>query len=182
MLSAQAAGQGAGTQPSGFGGTKYSMMAGSPFTDYTAGVVEYVLIIGFLVATLLIGGLLVVNLGLMSKREEDQIGGRTPSDVGLLKNTRFPHEEEPEAILPAEDGGQCDDSIVAQFASKQPPSHNVSTHVDLASERVKREEWRKIEADAERREDEQRDADWEEGELERRGRTERPPHEPDKAA
>lgn len=87
--------------PSPIGGN--SMMAGSPFTDYTAGVVAYVLMTGFLVATLLIGGFLILNLGLLSKRKEDRIGGRTPSDVGILKSTVWPEEPDESPTLPAEE-------------------------------------------------------------------------------
>src|SRR5687767_9120391 len=52
--------------------------AESPFNSYTAGVVGYALGAGFLVSVLLIGGFLVLNLGLLSKRTEDRVGGRTP--------------------------------------------------------------------------------------------------------
>lgn len=165
----------------GFAGSKNSMMAASPFTDYTASVTIYVIAIGVLVAFLLIGGLLVVNLGLMSKREEDRTGSRTPSDVGILKDTLWPAETEPTAILPAEDGGQCDDSIAAQFASKQPPSHNVATHINIAAERKKREDWQQVENQAERQESRD-EAQWEQDETVRRGRSERPPFEPGRAA
>ncbi len=157
----------------GFGGSKNSMMAGSPFTDYTGAVVIYVIAVGFLVAVLLIGGLLVLNLGLMSKRAEDRTGSRTPSDVGILKNTLWPEETEPPAVLPAEDDGQGGEGIAAHFESQQPPSHNVDTRVNIAAERRKREEWSRIEKEAERREDR-----WEHDEMERRGRSERPPYEP----
>src|SRR3954468_22836813 len=67
-----------------------SMAAESPMSTYTVGVVVQVLLIGVVVAVLLIGGILAVNLGLMSKRPEDRIGGRTPSDVGILKETNWP--------------------------------------------------------------------------------------------
>jgi hypothetical protein len=72
--------------------SKNSMQAASPLTTYTAGVALYVLLVGFLVAILLIGGILVVNIGLMSKRDEDRIGGRTPSDVGILQHNVWPEE------------------------------------------------------------------------------------------
>jgi hypothetical protein len=78
-----------------------SMMAASPMTDYTVSVVIYVLMIGVLVAGLLIGGLLILNLGLMSKRESDHTGGRTPSDVGILKSSNWPQEVEEASVLPA---------------------------------------------------------------------------------
>jgi uncharacterized membrane protein YciS (DUF1049 family) len=80
-----------------------SMMAESPFSNYTAAVVAYVLLVGFLVSVLLIGGFLVLNLGLMSKRAEDRVGGRTPSDVGILKHTIWPQEEDDTPTLPAEE-------------------------------------------------------------------------------
>lgn len=77
-------------------------MADSPFTDFTAAAVGYVLLIGFLVSILLIGGILVLNLGLLSKRAEDHTGRRTPSDVGILKGTLWP-EQYKQTILPAEE-------------------------------------------------------------------------------
>jgi hypothetical protein len=152
-------------------------------------VVLYVIAVGFLVAVLLIGGILVVNLGLMSKRAEDRTGTRTPSDVGILKDTLWPHETEPTAILPAEDGGQCDDSISAQFASKQPPHHNVDTRVDVSEERLKRAEWLRAEVAGAAFEDrpegiqeDRREERWEHEEMERRGRSERPPFDSGKRA
>ncbi len=69
-------------------------MAGSPLDDYSVGVALYVLLIGFLVSVLLIGGILVVNIGLMSKSEEDKIGARTPSDVGILKQVVWPEQRD----------------------------------------------------------------------------------------
>jgi hypothetical protein len=80
-----------------------SMQAGSPLTDYTVGVIIQVLLIGVLIAGLLIGGILFVNLGLMSKRSKDHIGGRTPSDVGILKDSNWPIEETTQRSLPAEE-------------------------------------------------------------------------------
>lgn len=72
-------------------------------SDYTAAVVIQVLLIGALVTALLIGGILLLNLGLMSKRREDRTGGRTPSDVGFLKETNWPEEHENVPRLPAEE-------------------------------------------------------------------------------
>jgi hypothetical protein len=85
------------------GGVGQSAGAGSPFNTYMAGVAIYVLIIGFLVAIMLIGGFLIVNLGLMSKRPEDHIGKRTPSDVGILKNNLWPEVPYLKNSLPAEE-------------------------------------------------------------------------------
>jgi hypothetical protein len=76
-----------------------SMMADSPVTSYTAGVMLYMLLVGFLVTFLLGGAFAVLNLGLMSKRAEDSgLGHRDPSDVALLPEYR-PHQ-----VLPAEEG------------------------------------------------------------------------------
>ena len=75
----------------------------SPFTDYTASVLIYGLLVAFLVITLLAGGFLVLNLGLLSKRKEDRVGGRTPSDVGILKHSNWPEEPYDEVKLPAEE-------------------------------------------------------------------------------
>ncbi|MCM2277748.1 MAG: hypothetical protein NDJ89_06700 [Oligoflexia bacterium] len=80
--------------------------APAPLSDYTAAVVGYVLLIGFLVSVLLIGGLLVLNLGMMSKRREDRVGRRTPSDIGILKGNVWPEEISEERSLPAEEDEQ----------------------------------------------------------------------------
>lgn len=77
--------------------------AGSPFNDYTAGVIVYVLLTAFLVTLLVGGGILIVNLGLMSKRSRDRIGGRTPSDVAILKNNMWPEAPYEQRKFPAED-------------------------------------------------------------------------------
>lgn len=82
------------------------MAAASPFTDYTAAAIAWTLMVAFLVAVLLIGGILIVNLGLMSKRPEDHIGRRTPSDVGILKHTVWPEEASEKRLLPAEEDGE----------------------------------------------------------------------------
>jgi hypothetical protein len=81
----------------------FSMQAESPFTSYTAAVTLIVLLVGFLVSVLLIGGFLIVNLGLLSKRDEDRAGGRTPSDVGILKHEIWPDEQVDRSVLPAEE-------------------------------------------------------------------------------
>jgi hypothetical protein len=76
-----------------------SMMAESPVSSYTAGVMLYMLLVGFLVTFLLGGAFAVVNIGLMSKREEDSgLGHWDPSDVAFLR------EHSPHHILPAEEG------------------------------------------------------------------------------
>src|SRR5947209_4908615 len=80
-----------------------SMMAESPMNDYTIKVALYVLMVGFLVSFLLIGGMLILNIGLLSKRPDDQVGGRTPSDVGILKDTAWPQVVTPRTQLPAEE-------------------------------------------------------------------------------
>jgi hypothetical protein len=92
-----------------------SMMAASPFTDYTAGVVVYVLLVGLLVTVLLIGGMLVLNLGLMSKRDTDRVGTRNPSDVEILKTTLWPleHDETPHLPAEEEDEGEGGDQSAA---------------------------------------------------------------------
>jgi hypothetical protein len=75
----------------------------SPMSDYTVSVVVQVLLIGVLVSVLLIGGILALNLGMLSKRPEDRIGGRTPSDVGFLKETNWPEEPSTRSTLPAQE-------------------------------------------------------------------------------
>lgn len=88
----------------GFVDSPNSMMAGSPFTTYDASVALWVLIIGLLVGTLLVGGFLILNVGLLSKREVDRVGGRSPGDVGILKHNIWPEQQEEGPILPAEEG------------------------------------------------------------------------------
>jgi hypothetical protein len=56
-----------------------------------------------LVFTLLAGAFLVLNLGLLSKRKEDRVGGRTPSDLGILKQGIWPEEAPRTLQLPADD-------------------------------------------------------------------------------
>lgn len=78
----------------------------SPFNDFTIGVMAYMLLVGVLVAVLLIGGFLIINLGLLSRRTQDRIGGRTPSDLGILKSVTWPNEPEDRAVLPADEPEQ----------------------------------------------------------------------------
>ncbi len=85
-----------------------SMNAESPFSDYTVSVVVYVLLVGVLVTVLLLGGFLILNLGLLSKRQQDRTGSRNPSDVGVLKDTIWPEEPSLIRTLPAE---ELDDEI-----------------------------------------------------------------------
>ena len=82
-------------------GVGHSVGAGSPFSDYTAAVAIYVFIIATLVHVLLIGAFLVLNLGLLSKRNEDHIGGRAPSDPGFLQSDIWPQHAYEITILPA---------------------------------------------------------------------------------
>ena len=96
--------------------TGTAMTATSPFTDYTAAAITWVLMIAFLVAVLLIGGILIVNLGLMSKRPEDHIGRRTPSDVGILKHNVWPEEASESRVFPAEE--EEDDREGARMAER----------------------------------------------------------------
>lgn len=65
--------------------------------------VANVLLVGVLVATLLIVGFLIVNLGMLSKRREDRIGRRDPSDVPVLKSQVWPEEDDRSPTLPAVD-------------------------------------------------------------------------------
>lgn len=79
------------------------MMAESPFNDYMARLVIEVLLIGVLVTVLLLGGLVLVNLGLMYKRPEDRVGEHMPSDLGILKNEAWPEVPYEEHVLPVQD-------------------------------------------------------------------------------
>lgn len=90
--------------PASPGNGQDAMMANSPFTVYTAGVVGYVLLTIVLVLTLLVGAFLVVNLGMMSRREQDEQYKTTPepSDLGILKGERFNRIVNERPKLPAE--------------------------------------------------------------------------------
>ncbi len=92
-----------GVGPVDTGTGRDAMMANSPFTAYTAGVVADVLIVGVLVLALLVGGFLVVNLSMMSRRKQDLAPrSREPSDVGILKEEMWPRQRVNEPVLPAE--------------------------------------------------------------------------------
>jgi hypothetical protein len=78
--------------------------------DYTAAAVLQVLIIGFLVSILLIGGFLILNLGLMSKRQEDRFGGRAPSDLNILTDACWPEVPTEPQILPAQEDENSDEA------------------------------------------------------------------------
>jgi hypothetical protein len=82
-------------------GSPAATPADSPMTQYTARAVGIVLIIGVLVTALLGGAFLILNLGLLSKRREDRIGERTPSDLGILKSQFWPQEPDDHRVLPA---------------------------------------------------------------------------------
>ena len=84
-------------------GVGNSAGAGSPFSDYTAMAVGMALLAGVLVGIMLAGGFLIVNLGMLSKRPEDRIGKRDPSDVGILKYNVWPEAPYSKNQLPAEE-------------------------------------------------------------------------------
>lgn len=96
--------------------TGRNVMAGnSPFNNYTAGVVAIVFVIAFLVAALLGGGILVVNLGLMSKRDEDRAyqRNREPGDPAILKASVYPEEHDSKNVFPAVDEDEwVEDEVV----------------------------------------------------------------------
>ena len=110
-----------------------SMMAGSPVTPYTAAVMGYMIWIGVLVSVLLIGGFLFINIGLLSKRDEDDVGHRDPSDVGLLENSMWPKEKHFRPRLPAEDE---EDQYVIDHA--QPHPHHVDPSILVREENMTR--------------------------------------------
>jgi hypothetical protein len=70
---------------------------------FNMAVVVEVLLVGFLVTILLLGGFLIMSLGLLTKRQEDRIGQRTPSDLGILKSGVWPEEPDAKRELPALD-------------------------------------------------------------------------------
>jgi hypothetical protein len=94
--------------------------AGSPFNDYTAGVIVYVLLTAFLITVLIGGGLLILNLGLLSKRRRDRIGGRNPSDVAILKENTWPEAPYDQRRFPAEDSDDPGETDVGR-PREQPP-------------------------------------------------------------
>lgn len=104
--------------PAGAAGGTIATVA-SPMSDYTASAVIYVLLIGVLVATLLIGGLLILNLGLMSKRSVDRRGGIDPSDVDILRTTVWPEEEARYPVLPAMDEAANPDPVAERMAERK---------------------------------------------------------------
>lgn len=87
------------------GGPGQSSGAGSPFNDFTAGAVIYVLLTLALVLILLMAAFVAVNLAMMSKRPEDQAlpRHREPSDPGFLKSQVWPQAPFQEKKLPAEE-------------------------------------------------------------------------------
>lgn len=95
---------------SGVGG---SAGAGSPFSTYTAGVLVYGILVGLLVSSLLLSAFLILNLGLLSKRPEDRVGSRTPSDLGILKSEIWPESPYEKTSLPAEEEERDSHSNVA---------------------------------------------------------------------
>lgn len=79
-------------------------MDAGPFLDvYTVDALIMVLLVGVIVTLLLVGGILMVNLGMMSKRPEDRVGKRTPSDVGILSGEVWPQVPHQRNLLPAEE-------------------------------------------------------------------------------
>jgi hypothetical protein len=101
------------------GGPGQSAGAGSPFTTYDAGVAIYMLLIAGLVTVLLIGGFLILNYGMMSKRPNDRYGKRTPSEPAFFKNQMWPPEPYEQNQLPAEE----DDFETARASQDASESH-----------------------------------------------------------
>ncbi len=85
------------------GGQTTTAQADSPMTDFTAAAISNVLLVAFLVITLLGGGILILNLGMLSKRANDRVGERDPSDVAILKNETWPEAPYEDNIFPARD-------------------------------------------------------------------------------
>jgi hypothetical protein len=79
-------------------------------TGYTWAVVIQVLMIGVLISCLLIGGVVIVSLALMSKREEDRTGERNPSDIGILQDVCWPQNPTRPAKLPAAEADPSDEA------------------------------------------------------------------------
>jgi hypothetical protein len=77
--------------------------ADSPMTEYTAWAVGYSWLTGVLVTVLLGGAFVILNLGLLSKRTEDRVGGRDPSDVNMLRHVTWPQEPYEYPVLPAQE-------------------------------------------------------------------------------
>ncbi|MBC7693274.1 MAG: hypothetical protein H7222_16035 [Methylotenera sp.] len=77
------------------------LVAGAAATGLAMGAVAQVLFVTLLVVVLLAGGMLILNMGLLSKRATDHTGSKDPSDLGFLHNERFPEDAYEQRVLPA---------------------------------------------------------------------------------
>jgi hypothetical protein len=93
--------------------------AGSPFSAFDGRVLIYGLLVAFLVFGLLTGAFLIINLGLLSKRPEDHIGKRTPSDLGILKNRLWPEVPYNENALPAEEDEEEKEFLASEERARE---------------------------------------------------------------
>lgn len=73
----------------------------NPFDQFTGRVLGTGILAFALFLILIAGGILILNLGLLSKRKEDRTGGRTPSDVAILKENVWPEAPYEEKSFPA---------------------------------------------------------------------------------
>jgi hypothetical protein len=94
------------------------MAADSPMSNYTAKALGWGLGVGALVALLLAGAFLVVNVGLISKREEDRTGTRDPSDVAV-RNLAFPGEHAPRRVFPALDSERDEEDALLEAGDRK---------------------------------------------------------------
>ena len=99
-----------------------SVGAGSPLGEFAFAAILQVLLVGVLAVTLVGGGILVINLTMMSRRPQDWTGShREPSNLGFFKHETWPHEAYDENILPAKT-----DEEVAELEKRGPgrrPDH-----------------------------------------------------------
>ncbi len=78
-----------------------------------------------LVVIMLGGAFVILNFGLMSRRREDRVGGRAPSDVALLGQMLWPEETEGPSVLPAmaeDDEAEAMESVPGAVEASAPAS------------------------------------------------------------
>ena len=94
--------------------------AGSPLGEFAFAAIVQVLLIGFLAVTLVGGGILIINLTMMSRRPQDWTGShRDPSNLGFFKHETWPQEPYDENILPA----KTEEEEAELEKRSRPPDH-----------------------------------------------------------
>jgi hypothetical protein len=99
----------------------------SPARGDAARIFSIGLAVGILVSCLLIGGLLIVNFGLFSKRREDQVGERAPSDLGVT-------EDKSHRVFPAMDTMSNEDDAILTARDRKVPIRHLDDDVVLVED------------------------------------------------